>query len=166
MTWADVDSEADARMATGTSGTERTIGQLVAFNMLAGRVSGPILRVVQLWQDFQQARVSIEKLGEILNAPTEPGYGGQRASMARVQGRVTLHRVSFRYSPNRPEALKNVSLDVRPGEVIGIVGRSGSGKSTLTRLVQRLYVPESGRLRIDGVDHLIVRERDILAVTR
>ena len=79
---------------------ELTIGQLVAFNMLAGRVSGPILRVVQLWQDFQQARVSIEKLGEILNAPAEPGTAGQRSNLARVQGRVTLDRVSFRYSPN------------------------------------------------------------------
>jgi subfamily B ATP-binding cassette protein HlyB/CyaB len=133
-----------------------TIGQLVAFNMLAGRVSGPILRVVQLWQDFQQTRVSIEKLGEILNSPTEPGYGGQRANMARVQGRVTFDRCSFRYSPNRPEALKNVSLDVRPGEVIGIVGRSGSGKSTFSKLIQRLYVPESGRVSIDGTDLALI----------
>jgi subfamily B ATP-binding cassette protein HlyB/CyaB len=129
-----------------------TIGQLVAFNMMAGRVSGPILRVVQLWQDFQQTRVSIEKLGDILNAPAEPGYGGQRANLARVSGRVTLDRVSFRYSPNRPEALKNVTLDVRPGEIIGIVGRSGSGKSTFSKLIQRLYVPESGRVSIDGTD--------------
>jgi subfamily B ATP-binding cassette protein HlyB/CyaB len=131
---------------------EMTIGQLVAFNMMAGRVSGPILRVVQLWQDFQQTRVSIEKLGDILNAPTEAGYGGQRTSMARVQGQVTFDRVSFRYSPTRPEALKNVSLDVRPGEVIGIVGRSGSGKSTFSKLIQRLYVPEHGRVSIDGTD--------------
>lgn len=133
-----------------------TIGQLVAFNMLAGRVSGPILRVVQLWQDFQQARVSIEKLGEILNAPGEPGYAGQRATLARVHGRVAFDRVSFRYSPNRPEALKNVSIDVRPGEVIGIVGRSGSGKSTFSKLIQRLYVPESGRVSIDGTDLALI----------
>jgi subfamily B ATP-binding cassette protein HlyB/CyaB len=133
-----------------------TIGQLVAFNMLAGRVSGPILRVVQLWQDFQQARVSIEKLGEILNAPAEPGYSGQRSNLARVNGRVTFDRVSFRYSPNRPEALKNVSIDVRPGEIIGIVGRSGSGKSTFSKLIQRLYVPESGRVSIDGTDLALI----------
>jgi ATP-binding cassette, subfamily B, bacterial HlyB/CyaB len=133
-----------------------TIGQLVAFNMMAGRVSGPILRVVQLWQDFQQTRVSIEKLGEILNSPAEPGYAGQRSNLARVQGRVTLDRVSFRYSPNRPEALKNVSLDVRPGEVIGIVGRSGSGKSTFSKLIQRLYVPEAGRVSIDGTDLALI----------
>jgi ATP-binding cassette, subfamily B, bacterial HlyB/CyaB len=133
-----------------------TIGQLVAFNMLAGRISGPILRVVQLWQDFQQTRVSIEKLGDILNAPSEPGYGGQRASMARVHGRVTFDRVSFRYSPNRPEALKNIVLEVRPGEVIGIVGRSGSGKSTFSKLIQRLYVPEAGRVSIDGTDLALI----------
>lgn len=133
-----------------------TIGQLVAFNMLAGRVSGPILRVVQLWQDFQQTRVSIEKLGEILNAPAEPGYTGQRANLAHVQGRVTFDRVSFRYSPTRPEALKNVTLDVRPGEVIGIVGRSGSGKSTFSKLIQRLYVPEAGRVSIDGTDLALI----------
>jgi subfamily B ATP-binding cassette protein HlyB/CyaB len=131
-------------------------GQLVAFNMLAGRVSGPILRVVQLWQDFQQARVSIEKLGEILNSPAEPGYAGQRSNLARVQGRVTFDRVSFRYSPNRPEALKNVSIDVRPGEVIGIVGRSGSGKSTFSKLIQRLYVPEHGRVSMDGTDLALI----------
>jgi subfamily B ATP-binding cassette protein HlyB/CyaB len=135
---------------------ELTIGQLVAFNMLAGRVSGPILRVVQLWQDFQQTRVSIEKLGEILNSPAEPGYAGQRSNLARVQGRVTLDRVSFRYSQNRPEALKNVSIDVRPGEVIGIVGRSGSGKSTFSKLIQRLYVPEAGRVSIDGTDLALI----------
>jgi subfamily B ATP-binding cassette protein HlyB/CyaB len=135
---------------------ELTIGQLVAFNMLAGRVSGPILRIVQMWQEFQQTRVSIEKLGEILNAPAEPGYSGQRATLARIQGRVTFDRVSFRYSPNRPEALKNVSLDVRPGEVIGVVGRSGSGKSTFSKLIQRLYVPESGRVSIDGNDLALI----------
>ncbi len=133
-----------------------TIGQLVAFNMLAGRVSGPILRVVQLWRDFQQARVSIEKLGEILNASAEPGYSGQRSTLARVNGRVTFDRVSFRYSPNRAEALKNVSIDVRPGEIIGIVGRSGSGKSTFSKLIQRLYVPEAGRVSIDGTDLALI----------
>ena len=128
-----------------------TIGQLVAFNMLAGRVSGPILRVVQLWQDFQQTRVSIQKLGEILDAPTETG-GGNRATLPRISGRVSLERVTFRYAPDRTEALKSFSLDVQPGEVVGIAGRSGSGKSTLSKLIQRLYVPESGRLLVDGVD--------------
>jgi ATP-binding cassette, subfamily B, bacterial HlyB/CyaB len=137
-------------------GGDLTIGQLVAFNMLAGRVSGPILRVVQLWQDFQQARVSIQKLGEILNAPTEAGQGGNRANLPRVSGRVCLDRVTFRYAPDRAEVVKNISLDVPAGEVVGIVGRSGSGKSTLSKLIQRLYVPESGRVLVDGVDLALI----------
>ncbi len=133
-----------------------TVGQLVAFNMLAGRVSGPILRLVQLWQEFQQAQISVERLGDILNSPTEAGLAAGRTSLPPIAGKVSLERVTFRYGPNLPEALKNVSLDVAPGEIIGIVGRSGSGKSTLTRLIQRLYVPEAGRVRIDGADLAMV----------
>jgi subfamily B ATP-binding cassette protein HlyB/CyaB len=129
-----------------------SVGQLVAFNMFAGRVSGPILRLVQLWQDFQQARISVERLGDILNTPTEPGLSPGRSSLPPLKGAVSLHHVSFRYAPGVPEALRSVSIDVEPGQVIGIVGRSGSGKSTLARLIQRLYVPESGEVRVDGVD--------------
>ena len=133
-----------------------TIGQLVAFNMLAGRVSGPILRVVQLWQDFQQTRVSIAKIGEILNAPAEVGRDANRATLPAISGAVQLQRVTFRYSPDRAEVLKNLTLEVGAGEVIGIVGRSGSGKSTLAKLIQRMYVPESGRVLIDGTDLAMV----------
>jgi subfamily B ATP-binding cassette protein HlyB/CyaB len=120
------------------------------------RVSGPILRIVQLWQEFQQTRVSIEKIGEILNAPTEPGRDANCAALPPISGAVRLERVSFRYSPDRAEVLKSLSLDIAPGEVIGIVGRSGSGKSTLSKLIQRMYVPESGRVLIDGVDLAMV----------
>ena len=129
-----------------------SVGQLIAFNMFAGRVSGPILRLVQLWQDFQQARQSIERLGDILNTPTEPGLSAGRSSLPVVKGAVSMQQVSFRYAPGQAEALRGVSLDVAAGEVVGIVGRSGSGKSTLTRLIQRLYIPESGQIRVDGVD--------------
>ena len=129
-----------------------SVGQLIAFNMLAGRVSAPILRLVQLWQDFQQAGISLERLGDILNTPTEPGHNPNRTSLPSLEGKVTLEHISFRYQPDRPQILKDLSLEVKPGEVIGIVGRSGSGKSTLTKLVQRLYVPESGRVLVDGVD--------------
>jgi len=129
-----------------------SVGQLVAFNMLAARVSGPVLRLVQLWQDFQQTGVSIQRLGDILNTPTEPGHDRSRLSLPSIQGRITFDQVSFRYRTDGPEVLRDLSLDISVGEVVGIVGRSGSGKSTLTKLVQRLYVPERGRVLIDGVD--------------
>lgn len=135
---------------------ELSVGQLIAFNMIAGRVSGPILRLVQLWQDFQQAGISVRRLGDILNTPTEPGYNPGRATLPDLKGAVRFDHVSFRYAPDRPQVLRDVSLNIAPGEVIGIVGRSGSGKSTLTKLIQRLYVPESGRVLIDGVDLALV----------
>ncbi|NOG59424.1 MAG: type I secretion system permease/ATPase [Proteobacteria bacterium] len=135
---------------------ELSVGQLVAFNMLAGRVSGPILRLVQLWQEFQQAGISVERLGDILNAQPEPAYSPGRASLPELEGRVTFEGVTFRYRPDSPEILRNVSLHVPAGKVIGIVGRSGSGKSTLTKLIQRLYVPQSGRVLVDGVDLAMV----------
>lgn len=134
-----------------------SVGQLIAFNMLAGRVGAPILRLVQLWQDFQQAGISIERLGDILNSPTEPGHDPNRTTLPNLQGQVSFEHVTFRYDPERPEALKNINLDVEAGEIIGVVGRSGSGKSTLTRLLQRLYVPESGRVLIDGIDIALVQ---------
>jgi subfamily B ATP-binding cassette protein HlyB/CyaB len=129
-----------------------SIGQLVAFNMLAGRVSGPVLRLSQLWQDFQQARISLERLGDILNSPTEPSYNPNRSTLPSITGHIEFDQVTFRYKPDAPEVLRRVSLDIPPGQIIGIVGPSGSGKSTLTKLIQRLYVPESGRVLVDGVD--------------
>ncbi len=131
---------------------ELSVGQLIAFNMLAARVSGPVLRLVQLWQDFQQAGVSVQRLGDILNTPAEPGYSQSRVSLPKIHGRIRFDRVDFRYRIDGPEVLRDLSLDIGSGEVVGIVGRSGSGKSTLTRLVQRLYLPERGRVLIDGVD--------------
>lgn len=133
-----------------------TVGQLVAFNMIAGRVSGPILKLVQLWQDFQQAGISVKRLGDILNTPTEPGYNPNRSTLPTLEGRVSFEHIHFRYRPDGPKILDDVSLQVQPGEVIGIVGRSGSGKSTLTKLIQRMYVPESGRVLVDGVDLAMV----------
>jgi subfamily B ATP-binding cassette protein HlyB/CyaB len=135
---------------------EMTVGQLVAFNMFAAQIAAPILRLVQLWQDLQQASIAVEKLGDILNLPPEPGYNPGRTSLPQLKGRIEFDRVSFRYAPGAPEAIKEFSLAVEPGEVVGIVGRSGSGKSTLARLLQRLYVPESGRVLVDGVDIALV----------
>lgn len=128
-----------------------TIGGLVAFNMLAGRVAQPILRLAQLWQDFQQVRISIDRLGDILNTKPEPAAQA-RAAMPAIKGAVEFKDVVFRYRPDRAPVLKGVSLAVPQGQVVGIVGPSGSGKSTLTKLVQRLYLPESGRVLIDNLD--------------
>lgn len=128
-----------------------TVGQFVAFNMFAGRVSQPIMRMAQLWTDFQQTGISVARLGDILNTRTEVPPSST-AQLPALKGRITLDKVVFRYRPEATPVLNGVSLDVRPGEVIGIVGRSGSGKSTLTKLVQRLYSPEGGRLLVDGID--------------
>ncbi len=136
-------------------GGDLTVGQLIAFNMLAGRVAQPIMRIAQLWTDFQQTGISMQRLGDILNAPTEAPVS-HRSSMAPLKGRIELDATTFRYRPDAPEVLHAVDLVIEPGEVIGIVGRSGSGKSTLTKLVQRLYVPERGRVLIDGVDLAMV----------
>lgn len=129
-----------------------SVGQLVAFNMIAGRVTGPILKLVQLWQDFQQAGLSVRRLGDILNSPVEPGFDPNKSVLPKLNGQVSLERVRFRYRPDGPLILDDLSLQVKAGEVIGVVGRSGSGKSTLGKLLQRLYTPEGGRVRIDGVD--------------
>ncbi|MFC4291440.1 type I secretion system permease/ATPase [Sphingorhabdus arenilitoris] len=133
-----------------------TVGSLVAFNMLSGRVAQPILRLSQLWQDFQQVRISVDRLGDILNAPAEPEHNPNRASLPPIKGQVEFDKVRFRYRPDAPEALRGVNLNIAPGEMLGIVGPSGSGKSTLTKLVQRLYVPEQGRVLVDGVDLSLV----------
>ena len=135
---------------------ELSVGQLIAFNMLAGRVSGPILRLVQLWQDFQQAGLSVRRLGDILNTKPEPGYNPGRASLPSLEGAVNFEGLTFRYRPDLPEVLRNINLSIKPGEIIGIVGRSGSGKSTLTKLIQRLYIPENGRILIDGIDLALI----------
>ncbi|MET4731211.1 subfamily B ATP-binding cassette protein HlyB/CyaB [Lysobacter enzymogenes] len=127
-----------------------SVGQLIAFNMLAGQVAAPIIRLAQLWQDFQQVGISVQRLGDILNTRTE--LPGSRLALPPIRGRVTFENVSFRYRPDAPEVVAGIDLDIAAGEVIGIVGRSGSGKSTLTKLVQRLYVPERGRVLVDGHD--------------
>jgi len=133
-----------------------SVGSLVAFNMLSGRVAQPILRLSQLWQDFQQVRISVDRLGDILNSPAEPEHNPNRATLPPIKGRVEFDKVRFRYRPDAPEALRGVSLSIAAGEMIGIVGPSGSGKSTLTKLVQRLYVPEQGRVLVDGTDLALV----------
>jgi subfamily B ATP-binding cassette protein HlyB/CyaB len=135
---------------------EMTVGELVAFNMLAGYVSAPVLRLTQLWQDLQQARLSVERLGDILNTPVEPSLNSQRASLPPMAGNIVLQGVNFRYRPDAQPVLRDVTITIPPGQVVGIVGPSGSGKSTIGKLIQRLYVPESGRIFIDGQDLALI----------
>lgn len=140
--------------ATLVVDNKMTVGQLIAFNMLAGQVASPIVRLAQLWNDFQQVGISMQRLGDILNARTEAV--GQKTRLPRLTGEVEFDQASFRYRPDAPDVLRAVNLKIRPGEVIGIVGRSGSGKSTLTKLVQRLYVPDRGRVLVDGQDLALI----------
>jgi subfamily B ATP-binding cassette protein HlyB/CyaB len=133
-----------------------TVGELVAFNMLGSRVAQPVLRIAGLWQNFHEATVSVERIGDIFNAPREDGLGAVQTSLPAIRGAVTFEGVTFRYRPDAPPVLTEISLVVEPGQLIGIVGSSGSGKSTLTKLIQRLYVPEQGRVMVDGVDLALV----------
>ncbi|HUI94911.1 MAG TPA: type I secretion system permease/ATPase [Xanthobacteraceae bacterium] len=129
-----------------------TVGELVAFNILAGRVSAPVLRLAQIWQDFHQARLSVARLGDILNTTAETTYAAGRARLPAIRGDIRFEHVTFRYRVDGPEILHDVGLTLPAGQTVGIVGPSGSGKSTIAKLVQRLYVPESGRVLIDGMD--------------
>nr|WP_168606039.1 type I secretion system permease/ATPase [Novosphingobium sp. SG707] len=128
-----------------------TVGGLVAFNMFAQRVSGPVIRMAQLWQDFQQVRIAIARLGDVLNQPTEPG-AGSRTALPTIRGDIAFEDVRFRYGLEGPWTLDGIELAIPAGSSLGIVGSSGSGKSTLTKLLQRLYVPHGGRVTIDGTD--------------
>jgi subfamily B ATP-binding cassette protein HlyB/CyaB len=129
-----------------------TVGQLVAFNMLVSRVSGPILRLVQLWQEFQQASVSVKRLADIVDTPVEQDPTAGVVPAPRMRGQLTFEAVTFRYRPESSEVVRDISFRMQPGVFVGVVGRSGSGKSTLAKLIQRLYTPERGRVLIDGVD--------------
>lgn len=130
---------------------ELSVGSLVAFNMIAGQVAQPILRLSQLWQDFQQIQISIARLGDVLNAQREPANQAM-ANLPAPKGRIEIKNVTFRYNNGGQDVLKNVDINVRSGEVIGIVGPSGSGKSSLTKLVQRLYLPQEGQIYVDDID--------------
>lgn len=126
-------------------------GELVAFNMLSAHVTQPVLRFAQVWQDFQHTIISLRRVGDILDKPIENERKGIASSSA-IQGKIEFQNIRFRYQPDTPEVLNNLTLLVKPGEFIGITGPSGSGKSTLTKLLQRLYVPQHGQVIIDGMD--------------
>lgn len=127
-----------------------TIGQLIAFQMFASQLTVPILRLIHMWQDFQHARLSLERLGDIINTPTE--VEGATLKFTALKGEIIFKNVSFKYFHDSPEVLKNVSFKISPGQLVGIVGKSGSGKSTIAKLIQRFYFPTEGSIFIDGVD--------------
>ena len=136
-----------------------TIGMLVAFNMFAGRLSQPVLRIAGLWQEFQQAAIAVKRLGDVMNAPPEP-YSVVPARERRAQGRIEVENLAFRYGEDRQYLYRNLSFTVEPGQCVAIVGPSGSGKSTLARLLQGFCHPTEGSIRIDGHDilHLSANE--------
>lgn len=130
-----------------------TLGQLIAFRIIASYVTAPLLRLTQLWQNFQETALSLERLGDILDTPPEADETNRsNIPMPAIQGAVNYENVHFRFNPNGPYQLKNINLNFPHGKFIGIVGQSGSGKSTLTKLLARLYEPESGRILVDGYD--------------
>jgi ATP-binding cassette, subfamily B, bacterial HlyB/CyaB len=131
---------------------DMSVGALIAFRMLSGRVSGPILRIVQMWQSFQQVGVSVRKLSDIFKTKPEPSIDPSKASLPGITGCIRVEGIRFRYSPGAPEIIRDVTFEIPAGITVGIVGRSGSGKSTLSKLLQRLYIPECGKILIDGID--------------
>ena len=129
-----------------------TIGQLVAFRMLSGRVSGPVLRLVQLWQEYQQASLSVKRIGDIFNSPVEIKSENTLSTLPTLKGRIRFEKVRFRYRIDGSDVLHGISFEMKENKIYGLVGRSGSGKSTISKLVQRLYIPQSGKISIDGMD--------------
>lgn len=128
-----------------------SVGQLIAFQMFANQFSGPVLRLVNLWNEFQQTLLSVDRIGDILNTPTEQ-KNDKAITLPRINGSVKFDAIGFSYAPDSPQVLKGISAEFQAGQSVGLVGRSGSGKSTITKLIQRLYIPNSGTIYIDGVD--------------
>ena len=131
---------------------EISVGELIAFQMIAGQLIAPIMRLINQWQYFQQIRVSMERLSDIMDEETEPTFNPSRTTLPSLRGDIALERLVFSYSVESGKVLDNVNIRIPAGMKVGIVGRSGSGKSTLTKLIQRLYLPDTGRILIDGVD--------------
>ncbi len=129
-----------------------SIGQWIAFSLLSAHVIGTMVRWGSLWQEFQQAGISVERLGDVLNREPEPSYLQNRIAIPQLQGKIQVEDVTFRYRTAGPTVLRKLSFSVEPGQIVGIVGRSGAGKSTIAKLLQCLYRPEQGRILVDGID--------------
>lgn len=128
-----------------------TIGQLIAFQMFSGQFSAPMLRLVGLWNDFQQTLLAVDRIGDILNSPIEL-QSKSAITLSHVNGDIKVEHLSFRYNVEAPYVLNDINLDIKAGQKIGFVGRSGSGKSTIAKLIQRLYYATQGTIYIDGID--------------
>lgn len=128
-----------------------SVGQLIAFQMFAGQFLAPIMRLAMLWNEFQQALLGVDRLGDILNTPIEQD-DAKALTLQNIKADISFKNVSFKYTSSSPLVLRNFSLEIQSGKSIGIVGRSGSGKSTITKLLQRLYYPTEGAIFIDGID--------------
>lgn len=128
-----------------------TIGQLIAFQMFANQFTGPVMRLVNLWNEFQQVLLGVDRLGDILNNPVEI-TSDKAITLPNINGNLRLENLSFKYQANSPLVLKQINLNIKAGQSVGIVGRSGSGKSTITKLIQKLYIPFEGTIYIDDID--------------
>ena len=130
-----------------------TLGQLIAFRIIAGYTTSPLLRLIQLWQNFQETALSLERLADILDNPQETEIAGRsNIPMPAIKGAVKYDYITFSFAKSPNPQLLNVKLDIPPGTFVGVVGQSGAGKSTLTKLLPRLYYPDQGRILVDGYD--------------
>jgi len=134
-------------------GGQLSLGQLIAFRIIAGYVTGPILRLSSLWQGFQQVSISMERLADIVDQESESGdHDAEQIALPPIKGDIDFQNILFKFGTSGPHQIENVSLQIPAGSFVGIVGQSGSGKSTLMKLLPRLYNPEQGRILIDGYD--------------
>jgi ATP-binding cassette, subfamily B, bacterial HlyB/CyaB len=136
-----------------------TIGMLVAFQMFAGKLSQPVLRLVGLWTQFQQASLSVARLGDIMNAPAEP-YAITPQRQGASTGLIEVQSLAFGYADDLPLLYKDLNITIKPGQSVAIMGPSGVGKSTLAKLLMGFYIPTSGQIKIDSIDarHLAANE--------
>ena len=148
--------------AQGVFDQTMSVGVLIAFQMLSGRVTSPLLQIVGLINEYQQTALSVRMLGEVMNRPPE-GRGGSAALRTTFKGEISFDNVTFRYPGSSVTALDRATFTIPPGAVVGVVGRSGSGKTTLTKLIQGLYSVQEGIVRFDGVD---AREIDLSHLRR